>query len=83
VVAVMERSVVDRPMVVGERLEAFAVGVLGAAVNRRVQLANGELYLRGLIEGGVRKSLEPMVARLGGEADYESFQQFLAVSPWT
>jgi SRSO17 transposase len=35
-----------------------------------------------MIEGGARKSLEPMVARLGGEADYESLQQFLAVSPW-
>ena len=80
--AVMERSVVDGPVVVRERLEAFAAGVLGEAVNRQVQLVNGELYLRGLIEGGSRKSLEPMVARLGGEADYESLQQFLAVSPW-
>jgi SRSO17 transposase len=80
--AVMERSVVDSSVVVRERLEAFAAGVLGEAVNRQVQLVNGELYLRGLIEGGSRKSLEPMVARLGGEADYESLQQFLAVSPW-
>jgi SRSO17 transposase len=80
--AVMERSVVDGPVVVRERLEAFAGEVLGEAVNRQVQLVNGELYLRGLIEGGSRKSLEPMVARLGGEADYESLQQFLAVSPW-
>ena len=39
-----------------------------------MQLVNGELYLRGLIEGGARKSLEPMVARLGGEAGYESSQ---------
>jgi SRSO17 transposase len=80
--AVMERSVVDGAVVVRERLEAFAAEVLGEAVNRQVQLVNGELYLRGLIEGGSRKSLEPMVARLGGEADYESLQQFLAVSPW-
>jgi SRSO17 transposase len=82
VMAVMERSVVDGPVVVRERLEAFAAGVLGEAVNRQVQLVNGGLYLRGLLEGGSRKSLEPMVARLGGEADYESLQQFLAVSPW-
>jgi SRSO17 transposase len=81
VVAVAE-LVVDGPVVVRERLEGFAQEVLGAAVNRRVQLANGGLYLRGLIEGGSRKSLEPMVARLGGEADYQSLQQFLAVSPW-
>jgi SRSO17 transposase len=35
-----------------------------------------------LIEQGPRKSLEPMVARLGEEADYQSLQQFLADSPW-
>ena len=58
------------------------VEVLAGAVNRPVQLANGGLYLRGLIEDGARKSLEPMVARLGGEADYESLQKFLAVSTW-
>ena len=29
-----------------------------------------------------RKSLEPMVVRLGGDADYQSMQQFLADSPW-
>jgi SRSO17 transposase len=56
--------------------------VLAEAVNRPVQLVNGGVYLRGLIEQGPRKSLEPMVARLGGEADYESLQNFLAVSTW-
>ena len=74
--------VVDGPVVVRERLEAFAEEVLEGAVNRPVQLVNGRLYLRGLVEEGPRKSLEPMVARLGGEADYESLQQFLAVSTW-
>jgi SRSO17 transposase len=75
---------VDRqgPAVVRERLEAFGAEVLAGAVNRPVQLVNGGVYLRGLIEQGPRKSLEPMVARLGGEADYESLQNFLAVSPW-
>lgn len=73
---------VDGPAAVAERLEAFASEVLSEAVNRPVQLQNGGLYLRGLIEQGARKSLEPMVARLGGEADYESLQNFLAVSPW-
>lgn len=85
-VAVAERSKparrTDGPEAVKERLEAFGAEVLGEAVNRPVQLANGGLYLRGLIEQGARKSLEPMVARLGGEADYESLQNFLAVSPW-
>jgi SRSO17 transposase len=73
---------VDGPSVVADRLEAFAVEVLAAAMNRPVQMVNGEAYLRGLLEHGARKSLEPMVARLGGDADYQSLQQFLADSPW-
>ena len=79
-VAVADSSVeVDGPSAVRERLEAFGVEVLAGAVNRPVQLVNGGVYLRGLIEQGPRKSLEPMVARLGSEADYESLQNFLAV----
>jgi SRSO17 transposase len=78
--AVCER--VDAPSVVADRLEAFAVEVLAPAMNRPVQMVNGEAYLRGLLEQGARKSLEPMVARLGGDADYQSLQQFLADSPW-
>lgn len=85
-VAVAERSEpaarAEGPEAVKERLEAFAAEVLAEAVNRPAQLANGGLYMRGLIEQGPRKSLEPMTARLGGEADYESLQNFLAVSPW-
>jgi len=73
---------VDGPAAVQERLEEFGAEVLAEAVNRPVQVVNGGLYMRGLIEQGPRKSLEPMVARLGGEADYESLQNFLAVSPW-
>ncbi len=76
------REQVDAPSVVRERLEAFAGEALAGAMNRPVQLANGVLYLRGLIEQGQRKSLEPLVERLGGEADYQSLQQFLADSPW-
>jgi len=73
---------VDEPAVVRQRLEAFAGGVLAEAMNRPAQLVNGGLYLRGLLEAGPRKSLEPLVARLGGDADYQSMQQFLADSPW-
>jgi len=73
---------VDPPVVVRERLEAFAGEVLAQATNRPVQMVNGGLYLRGLIEQGPRKSLEPLVERLGEEADYHSMQQFLADSPW-
>jgi SRSO17 transposase len=72
----------DAPTAVKERLEAFAGEVLAEAMNRPVQLVNGGLYLRGLLEQGARKSLEPMVERLGGNADYQSMQQFVADSPW-
>jgi SRSO17 transposase len=72
----------DAPVAVKERLEAFAGEVLAAAMNRPVQRVNGGLYVRGLLEQGARKSLEPMVERLGGDADYQSMQQFVADSPW-
>ena len=77
-----EERVLDAPLVVRERLEAFGVEVLAGAMNRPVQVRNGALYLRGLLEEGARKSLEPLVERLGGDADYQSLQQFLADSPW-
>lgn len=73
---------VDGPVEVRERLEAFGGEVLAEAMNRPVQRVNGGLYLRGLLEVGARKSLEPLVGRLGGEVDYQSMQQFLADSPW-
>lgn len=73
---------VDPLTKVKERLESFAGHVLAGAMNRPVQMANGTLYLRGLIEQGARKSLEPMVERLGDGANYQSLQQFLADSPW-
>src|SRR5947209_15621476 len=76
-----EDRAVDAPVVVAERLEAFGVEVLTEAMNRPAQVRNGGLYLRGLIEEGARKSLEPLVDRLG-DADYQSMQQFLADSPW-
>ena len=72
----------DAPVAVKERLEAFAGEVLAVAMNRPVQRGNGGLYLRGLLEQGARKSLEPIVDRLGGDADYQSMQQFVADSPW-
>jgi SRSO17 transposase len=73
---------VDSASVVRERLEAFGVEVLAEAMNRPAQVRNGGLYLRGLTEEGARKSLERLVDRLGGGADYQSMQQFLADSPW-
>lgn len=73
---------VDPLVSVKQHLESFAAEILADAMNRPVQMANGALYLRGLIESGARKSLEPMVERLGGEANYQSLQQFLADSTW-
>ena len=82
VIASSAQQQVDGPGAVRERVETFAELVMAGAVNRPVQVVNGGLYLRGLIEQGPRKSLEPMVERLGEEADYQSLQQFIAVSPW-
>jgi hypothetical protein len=48
----VERDV-DPPSVVRERLETFAGEVLAEAMNRPVQVVNGGLYLRGLVEPGV------------------------------
>lgn len=67
---------------VKERLEEFGREVLAEAMNRPAQMENGGLYLRGLIEQGKRKSLEPIVERLGVAGDYQSMQQFLTDSPW-
>lgn len=80
--AVVGEAGVSAPVGVRERLEVFGREVLAVAMNRPVQVRNGGLYLRGLLEQGQRKSLEPLVERLGGEADYQSMQQFLADSPW-
>jgi SRSO17 transposase len=64
------------------RAEAFVAQVAGAAMNHPVQRANAEVYIRGLLAAGARKSLEPLVERLDGDGDYQSLQQFLADSPW-
>lgn len=65
-----------------ERLLAFA-GEMAAALAHPRQRENALLYVRGLIEQGGRKSLQPTLFRLGEDAArYESMQQFLADSPW-
>jgi SRSO17 transposase len=81
-VADVEIEDVDTPVVVMERLEAFGNSVLADAMNRPAQMVSGGLYLRGLLQQGPRKSLWPMAQRLGGEADYDRMQHFLADSPW-
>ena len=79
---VIEAVRADSAATVKERLEEFGREVLAEVMNRPAQMENGGLYLRGLIEEGKRKSLEPMAGRLGGDADYQSMQQFLTDSPW-
>src|SRR5438128_10787946 len=64
------------------RLLAFVDEVVRPLPHVR-QRENALLYVRGLIEHGGRKSLQPTLFRLGEDgARYESMQQFLADSPW-
>jgi SRSO17 transposase len=65
-----------------ERLVGFVAGIVSGLPHVR-QRENAQLYVRGLIEEGPRKSLQPTLFRLEeGSARYESVQQFLADSPW-
>jgi SRSO17 transposase len=80
----MEAAVaVEVPAVeVRDRLVAF-VEAVAAPLPLRRQRQNALLYVRGLVEQGGRKSLQPTLFRLEETAArYESLQQFLADSPW-
>jgi SRSO17 transposase len=61
------------------RLLGFAAAMLGG-LPRKDQRAAGELYVRGLLTGGQRKSMQPMAARLG--VDHQRLQQFITSSTW-
>ena len=61
------------------RLADFAAEMLGD-LPRKDQRATGELYARGLLTGGQRKSMQPMAARLG--VDHQRLQQFVTSSTW-
>src|SRR5438552_3354124 len=61
------------------RLLEFTAGMLGGLA-RKDQRAAGELYVRGLLTDGQRKSMEPMAARLG--IDHQRLQQFITSSTW-
>jgi len=64
------------------RLVGF-VEVVTRPLSLRRQRENALLYVRGLVEQGGRKSLQPTLFRLEETpARYESLQQFLADSPW-
>ncbi len=62
------------------RLEDFAARMLAPLV-RTDQRRWGEVYLRGLMLDGKRKSIEPMAARLA-DGDEQCLQQFVNQSPW-
>jgi len=62
------------------RLVDFADEMLAPLV-RRDQRRWGEVYLRGLMLDGKRKSIEPMAARLA-DGDEQCLQQFVNQSPW-
>jgi SRSO17 transposase len=61
------------------RLAAFAAQMLGD-LPRKDQRATGELYTRGLLTDGQRKSMVPMAERLG--TDHQRLQQFITSSTW-
>jgi SRSO17 transposase len=65
-----------------ERLLVF-MGEAADGLSLARQRENALLYVRGLVEHGGRKSLQPTLFRLEETpARYESVQQFLADSPW-
>jgi SRSO17 transposase len=57
----------------------FTAEMLGG-LPRKDQRAAGELYVRGLLTDGRRKSMQPMAARLG--VDHQRLQQFVTSSTW-
>lgn len=62
------------------RLVEFA-GEVFAPMARKDQRRWGEVYVRGLMGDGKRKSIEPMAARLE-DGDEQCLQQFVNQSPW-
>jgi SRSO17 transposase len=62
------------------RLVEFASEVFDS-MGRKDQRRWGEVYLRGLMLDGKRKSIEPMAARLP-DGDEQCLQQFVNQSPW-
>jgi SRSO17 transposase len=62
------------------RLVEFAEEMF-ASMRRKDQRGWGEVYLRGLMLDGKRKSIEPMAARLP-DGDEQCLQQFVNQSPW-
>ena len=63
-------------------IEEFAARMFGGFA-RRDQRGKGELYLRGLMLDGKRKSMQPMAERLGiDHQQLQQLQQFVSTSTW-
>jgi SRSO17 transposase len=62
------------------QLVEFTTRMLDGAVRRSDQRVKGELYVRGLLTDGARKSMQPMAERLG--VDHQQLQQFVTSSTW-
>src|SRR5437763_9641143 len=62
------------------RLVEFTEQMMQGAARRSGQRAKGQLYVRGLLADGARKSMQPMAARLG--ADHQALQQCISSSTW-
>ena len=63
-----------------KRLEQFLVDLL-EPVGRSERRYWGEVYVRGLLLDGERKSIEPLATRLP-EGNVQAMQQFIGQSPW-
>jgi SRSO17 transposase len=80
-IGIVEEMVGVAPAVV-DRLAEFFADVASGLVRSEQRWA-AEYYARALMMEGARKSLEPMVARMGGTSvEYEALQHFLVDSPW-
>jgi SRSO17 transposase len=80
-IGIGEELVGVAPAVV-DRLAVYFADVASGLVRSEQRWA-AEYYARALMMDGARKSLEPMVARMGGTSvEYEALQHFLADSPW-
>ncbi|WP_331744919.1 IS701 family transposase (plasmid) [Streptomyces sp. NBC_01136] len=62
-------------------LEGFAAEIFEPFA-RDDQRRWGQVYLRGLLTDGRRKSVEPMAARLGQDGNRQAMAHFVTTSPW-
>jgi SRSO17 transposase len=79
----MEAAVVEMSALGPRKRLVEFVGEVVRPLSHVRQRENALVYVRGLVEHGGRKSLQPTLHRLEeSPARYESVQQFLADSPW-